>query len=88
MWKWLGGPYTNEHQNWGNLHTLISQISDIPPSKGDPLPEYELAFRACTEGVPLKGHLTSDLASCRLRNTAPLSDDLQKHKAEIDEKLR
>jgi hypothetical protein len=64
MWKWLGGPYTNEHQNWGNFHTLISQISEIPPSQGDPILEYDLAFRACTKGVPLKGHLISDLNSC------------------------
>jgi hypothetical protein len=66
MWKWLGGPYTNAHRNWGDLHTLISQISEIPPSNGDPIPDYDLAFRACTKGVPLKGHLISDLASCRL----------------------
>jgi hypothetical protein len=75
--RWLGGPYTDEHRDWDITFATLETVRDVPPSKNYPVPDFERTFRACTEGVPLKGNYISDLSSCISRNQATLSADLK-----------
>jgi hypothetical protein len=86
--RWLGGPYTDEHRDWEVTFATLETVRDCPPLPAYPISDFERTFRACTEGVPLKGNYTSDLASSITRNQAPLSADLVKNSADVDETLR
>jgi hypothetical protein len=86
--RWLGGPYTDEHRNWEDVFATLETVRDCPPPDRFPHPDYERTFRACTEGVPLQACYISDFASAALRNSAPISADLQQNEADVDETLR
>lgn len=86
--RWLEGPYTDAHRDWAETFANLETVKDEEPPPDFPSPDYERTFRSCTEGVPLKATLYSDLNSCVLRNIAPLSRDLIDNEADVDESLR
>jgi hypothetical protein len=86
--RWLGGPYTDEHRDWAATFATLETVRDCPPRPDYPIPDFERTFRACTEGVPLRGNYVSDFNSCVTRNQAPLSADLLKNTVDVDETLR
>jgi hypothetical protein len=88
MIRWLEGPYTDYHRDWDNTFEELEKVRHCTPAKGFPVPDYPRAFQACTQGVPLKGNYTSCLSSCFKRDSAPLSADLLKNEAAVDEQLR
>ena len=59
MVRWLGGEYTNEHRDWGEMSERIEEARQFMQRPGYPTIEYDLALEACTAGVPLAGHYTS-----------------------------
>ena len=88
MIRWLGGPYTGAHRDWEATFKEINEIRDCPPPHSFPVPDYERAYRACTEGVPLKANYTSHLESCRQRNNTAPSANVTENQADVDETLR
>lgn len=87
--RWLEGPYTNAHRDWDETFSLLETVRDAPITHRDcPVPDIDRTHRACTEGVPLQAAYVSDYNSCAERNAAPLSDDLIKNSADVDETLR
>jgi hypothetical protein len=86
--RWLGGPYTDAHRNWGDVFATLETVRDFSPPNLFPTPDYERTFRACTEGVPLKACYISDFDSAALRNSAAISSDLQQNANDVDETLR
>ena len=53
--RWLSGEYTNRHRQWGNDFTNLYQRCVRRPPANLPPPQFDRAFRICTEGVPLAG---------------------------------
>lgn len=86
--RWLEGPYTDAHRNWTDTFSTLETVRDRQPPPDFPNPDYDRAFRACTEGVPLTAHYVSDNHSCAERNQAQLSQDLRQNEADVDETLR
>jgi hypothetical protein len=88
MLRWIGGPYTDAHRSWDITFARMETVRHCAPPDRFPTPDYDRTIRACSEGVPLAAHYTSDYASCSIRNLAPLSKDLQDNRADVDETLR
>ena len=86
--RWLEGPYTAAHRDWGCTFAALETVKDCPPANLFPSPDYERTYQACTQGVPLKAHLSSSFTSCQAREKAPISADLVQTAADVDETLR
>ncbi len=50
---WMEGKYTNAHHDWSSVSDAINTMQDIFPPDRYPQVEFDHAFQACTEGVPL-----------------------------------
>lgn len=60
MVRWMGGEYTNRHQNWSQQWDKLLRSRTKRPLPPDyPNPDWKRAYRVQTEGVPLKAHYTS-----------------------------
>jgi hypothetical protein len=60
--RWLGGEYTNAFCNWEEAFQTIDTVryQKVPP--GYPPVDFDRAYRACTEGIPLTGIFVCSLA--------------------------
>jgi hypothetical protein len=67
--RWLGGEYTNRHRDWTTEWNTILESPCQPLPEDYPEPRYDLAFRIQTEGVPLRGHFETPMATSCLRDT-------------------
>ncbi len=66
--RWLGGEYTNESRDWDHFSDVANAVRDVEPPPGYPNVDFDRAFRACTEGVPLAGDYSCSFESVRQRN--------------------
>ena len=87
--RWMGGEYTNRHRDWNKEWGTILASPCRPLPADYPVPQYELAFRIQTEGVPLRGNFDTPMHVSCLRdtynnhpavtaNTAPVSQKFAK----------
>jgi hypothetical protein len=56
---WLGGEYTNRHQEWATTFQTLKDVCTRPPPIDLPPADFPRGFPICTEGVPLKGQFDS-----------------------------
>ena len=66
--RWLGGEYTNAHRDWPALCDTLTAIRDVEPYPGEPPVDFDRAYRACTDGVPLAGDYECSFDSLCQRN--------------------
>eukprot|EP00980_Cylindrotheca_fusiformis_P020541 scaffold7617_cov143-Cylindrotheca_fusiformis.AAC.2 len=85
--RWMGGEYTNRHRDWNaEWHYLLSlPCRDLP--SGYPPPNYELAYRIQTEGVPLKGTYDTPMAATIEREQYDNHPAVQQNSEEVHKKF-
>jgi hypothetical protein len=54
--RWMGNTYTCSHRDFAKLYAAYEEVRDLPPNPGETAPDFDRAFRAQSEGVPLEGH--------------------------------
>jgi hypothetical protein len=54
--RWMGNTYTCSHRDFVKLYAAYEEVRYLSPNPGEPTPDFERAFRAQAEGVPLEGH--------------------------------
>jgi hypothetical protein len=74
--RWMGNTYTCSHRDFVKLYAAYEEVRGLSPNPGEPAPDFEHAFRAQAEGVPLDGHFIGsfpDTVKCMAYNNhAPL----------------
>jgi hypothetical protein len=86
--RFLGGEYTNDYRNWEDTFQLVDSVRHhrVPP--GYPPVDFDRAYQACTQGVPLAGIFECSLSSTwrreRYDNHPPLAEEYEA----VREKLR
>ncbi|MCE2996495.1 MAG: hypothetical protein LW863_12930, partial [Flammeovirgaceae bacterium] len=81
--RWLRGPYTNAHRDWSDMLSTFNTVRHCDPPPGFPSPDFDRAFAICTQGAPLKAHLTSDYTSCALRNLKKPPKSVRENSADL-----
>jgi hypothetical protein len=66
--RWMGGEYTNMHHDWSAVSAAIDAVRDIKPPSGYTCIDFDHAFQACTNGVPLACDHKCSFESVRQRN--------------------
>jgi len=66
--RWLEGEYTNAHRDWSTVSDAMNAVRSIDPPEGYPSIDFDRAYQACTEGVPLAGTYECSFESVRARN--------------------
>jgi hypothetical protein len=64
----MGGEYTNAHHDWSTISAAINAVRDIEPPDGYPHINFDCAFCACTNGVPLACDHECSIESVHQRN--------------------
>eukprot|EP00980_Cylindrotheca_fusiformis_P020539 scaffold7616_cov169-Cylindrotheca_fusiformis.AAC.1 len=85
--RWMGGEYTNRHRDWNAewQYLLSLPCRDLP--SGYPPPNYELAYRIQTEGVPLKGTYDTPMAATIEREQYDNHPAVQQNSEEVHKKF-
>ena len=66
--RWLGGEYTNRHQDWETTFNEIKQRRERSPPINYPPSDLPRGKRIFTQGAPLKGHFVCPQAEIKPRN--------------------
>jgi hypothetical protein len=85
--RWLGGEYINAFRDWDEAFEMVDtmQHHQVPP--GYPPVDFDRAYQACTEGVPLAGIFECSLASTWKREQYDNHSTLQPEYEAVREKL-
>jgi hypothetical protein len=74
--RWMGHTYMCSHRDFVKLYAAYEAVRYMAPNPGEPSPDFERAFRAQAEGVPLEGHFVGSFSDTVKRmaynNHAPL----------------
>jgi hypothetical protein len=65
----FGGRYTYQKRNFDSIWSLVESVQHTKPPKGYPTIDFDHAFRALTEGVPLAGDYVCGFCTVSRRNT-------------------
>jgi hypothetical protein len=65
----FGGRYTYQKRNFDSIWSLVESVQHTKPPKGYPTIDFDRAFRALTEGVPLAGDYVCGFCTVSRRNT-------------------
>ena len=66
--RWMSGEYTNRHRNWPQDFRRMTESATRPLTSDYPKPDYERAFRVCTQGVPLEGRFQTPASEIPARD--------------------
>ena len=66
--QWLGGEYTNAHQDWEQVFDIVDSIWHFPVPPGSPKVDFDRAHWICMEGAPLAGIFECSFAAVQAWN--------------------
>jgi hypothetical protein len=61
--RWLGGEYTNAFCDWEEAFEVVDSVRHHPVPPGYPPLDFDRAYRACNEGIPLAGIFECSMSS-------------------------
>jgi hypothetical protein len=85
--RWLGGDYTNRHRDFSKEWDTILTSPCRPLPADYPTPQYRLAFRIQTEGVPLRGHYDTPMKTSCLREEYDNHPAVNENKEQVSKKF-
>lgn len=85
--RWLEGEYTNAHRDWEEVASAMNAVRDIQPPDDYPAIDFDRAFKACTDGVPLAGQYECSFESVKERNLYDNHPGLQEQQDVVRERF-
>ncbi len=80
---WMEGKFTTAHCNWSSVSDAINAVHDIEPPDGYPQVDFDRAFWACTDWVPLACDHHCSFESVSQLNLYDNQPDLEKVTDEV-----
>jgi hypothetical protein len=63
LFRWLGGEYTNAFRDWEEAFEVVDSVRHHPVPPGYPPLDFDCAYQACNEGIPLAGIFECSMSS-------------------------
>jgi hypothetical protein len=86
--RWLGGEYTNAFRDWEEAFEVVDSVRHHPVPPGYPPLDFDRAYRACNEGIPLAGIFECSMSSTWNRERYDNHSTLAPEYDAVREKLR